>query len=48
MILELAVYSISCVSSVYIRFYTLDGEWSETIYIPVQPLSFTGFAVYLK
>ena len=35
-------------SSVYIRFYTGDGKWSETIYIPDQPLSFTGFAVYLK
>lgn len=34
--------------TVYIRFYTSDGKWSETIYLPDQPASANGLAIFVR
>ena len=34
--------------TVYVRFYTGDGKWSETIYLPDQPAKSSGFIYILR
>ncbi len=34
--------------TVYVRFYTGDGKWSETIYLPDQPASASGLTIFVR
>ena len=34
--------------TVYVRFYTSDGKWSETIYLPDQPAKSSGFIYIVR
>ena len=34
--------------TVYIRFYTADGKWSETVYLPDQPASASGLTIFVR
>ena len=34
--------------TVYVRFYTGDGKWSETIYLPDQPAKSSGFIYIVR
>ena len=34
--------------TVYVRFYTADGKWSETIYLPDQPVRSSGFIYIVR
>ncbi len=34
--------------TVYVRFYTLDVEWSETVYLPDQPVSASGLTIFVR
>ena len=34
--------------TVYVRFYTADGKWSETVYLPDQPASASGLTIFVR
>ena len=34
--------------TVYVRFYTGDGKWSETVYLPDQPASASGLTIFVR
>ena len=34
--------------TVYVRFYTADGKWSETVYLPDQPAKSSGFIYIVR
>ena len=34
--------------TVYVRFYTADGKWSETVYLPDQPVRSSGFIYIVR
>ena len=34
--------------TVYVRFYTGDGKWSETVYLPDQPASVSGLTIFVR
>ena len=34
--------------TVYVRFYTGDGKWSETVYLPDQPVSASGLTIFVR
>ena len=34
--------------TVYVRFYTGDGKWSETVYLPDQPASANGLTIFVR
>ena len=34
--------------TVYVRFCTGDGKWSETVYLPDQPVSASGLTIFVR
>ena len=34
--------------TVYVRFYTGDGKWSETVYLPDQPVKSSGLTIFVR
>ena len=34
--------------TIYVRFYTGDGKWSETVYLPDQPVKSSGFIYIVR
>ncbi|MCQ2395963.1 MAG: hypothetical protein MJ249_16910, partial [Kiritimatiellae bacterium] len=45
-----SVFSVQKIppEAAYLRFYTANGEWSQTIYLPDLPRKSVGFAIILK
>ena len=35
-------------ATIYVRFYTADDKWSETIYLPDQPAKSSGFIYIVR